>query len=534
MNPDFPSPMPPMAGDAEQLEKEGHGDQVLDRPECLPAFRVPSLIDRVAIVQLGFRSRPLRDGGGKPSPGRLNPPFRRISPLATLGALIMTLARPWIDKVRMSLASGATTHPFQEADLEELRAILGPRHLHERCPGQPFLLDLVSHLASLSGDPDWEFPLTLKEGVPLGVSDPTLTSPGVWPTKEELKGEAWLGEDPPPPVAHDNYPTAELFAEEIESTFYEERALDMVDGPFTRSEAAERCRCKPDELCPGPLAGIDESDKIRTIYDGSKGGANAHIQAHTAEKTTAPMVGDCLHAIHWLRTAADHPHLLWATLPNTEERLPGAEGPERDPRSTSLPPRAEGPDRGRGLWIPPAAWTSPWDRHPQERDHSQVPRALIGGPPSPHPPRAWNALGRAGEPLSWQPPTRGETFIILKADVTKAHRRIKVLPKDWKYQVACIQNRWWVNRVGTYGMASAQLYWGRKASLVLRLLYYIFPQVDWHLVFVDDYCWVLRCSRADWDRFPGRRRRSPRSIPGWVLWWTQSRPVYCWLQSNMS
>ena len=49
------------------------------------------------------------------------------------------------------------------------------------------------------------------------------------------------------------------------------------------------------------------------------------------------------------------------------------------------------------------------------------------------------------------------------------------------------------------GMASAQLYWGRQASLVLRLLYYIFPQVDWHLVFVDDYCWVLRCSRADWD-----------------------------------
>ena len=74
-----------------------------------------------------------------------------------------------------------------------------------------------------------------------------------------------------------------------------------------------------------------------------------------------------------------------------------------------------------------------------------------------------------------------------------------MLQKDWKYQVACIQNRWWVNRVGTYGMASAQLYWGRKASLVLRLLYYIFPQVDWHLVFVDDYCWVLRCSRADWD-----------------------------------
>ena len=96
-------------------------------PECLPAFRVPlpRLTDRVAIVQLGFRSRPLRDGGGKPSPGGgSTPPFG-----------VMTLTRPWIDKVRLSLASGATTHPFQE----ELRAILGPRHLHERCPGQPFL-----------------------------------------------------------------------------------------------------------------------------------------------------------------------------------------------------------------------------------------------------------------------------------------------------------------------------------------------------------------------------------------------------------
>ena len=179
----------------------------------------------------------------------------------------------------------------------------------------------------------------------MGVSDPTLTSSGVWPTKEELKGEAWLGEDPPPPVAHDNYPTAELFAKDIESTFYEERALDMVDGPFTRSEAAERCRCKPEELCPGPLAGIDESDKIRTIYDGSKGGANAHIQAHTEEKTTAPMVGDCLHAIHWLRTAADHPHLLRAPSSGTDE----------EPRMFT--------SRGRG---------SP-----------QVPRALRGTPTAP-------------------------------------------------------------------------------------------------------------------------------------------------------
>ena len=170
--------------------------------------------------------------------------------------------------------------------------------------------------------------------------------------------------------------------------------------------------------------------------------------------------------------------------------------PERDPRSTSLPLRAEGPDWGRGMMetsggLDVSPWSTPSGKGPLPGDRRAPFPPTLPGTERPG--------GSRGEPLMWQPPTQGETFIILKADVTKAHRRIKVLPKDWKYQMACIQNRWWVNRVGTYGMASAQLYWGRKASLVLRLLYYIFPQVDWHLVFVDDYCWVLRCSRADWD-----------------------------------
>ena len=226
----------------------------------------------------------------------------------------------------------------------------------------------------------------------------------------------------------------------------------MVDGPFTRSEAAERCRCKPEELCLGPLAGIDESDKIRTIYDGSKGGAIAHI----------------LPPCHPLSGTEEKPRDVHQP---GQGQSPGAEGPERDPQPVC---RAEGPER-KGMM----------------ETSGRPGRLSVVGTERPG--------GGRWEPLTWQPPTQGETFIILKADVTKAHRRIKVLPKDWKYQVACIQNRWWVNRVGTYGMASAQLYWGRKASLVLRLLYYIFPQVDWHLVFVDDYCWVLRCSRADWD-----------------------------------
>ena len=77
--------------------------------------------------------------------------------------------------------------------------------------------------------------------------------------------------------------------------------MGLVEGPFTKQEAADRCGCNPSELCPGPMAAIDEGDKIRTIYDGSFGGANAHIQQNSTEKTTAPTVMDCVHGIHWLQ-----------------------------------------------------------------------------------------------------------------------------------------------------------------------------------------------------------------------------------------
>ena len=71
-----------------------------------------------------------------------------------------------------------------------------------------------------------------------------------------------------------------------------------------------------------------------------------------------------------------------------------------------------------------------------------------------------------------------------------------MLPEDWKYQVAEIDGEWWINKVGTYGMASAQLYWGRMAALLLRILYYAFPWLDWGFVFVDDFLWLLRREEA--------------------------------------
>ena len=58
--------------------------------------------------------------------------------------------------------------------------------------------------------------------------------------------------------------------------------------------------------------------------------------------------------------------------------------------------------------------------------------------------------------------------------------------------MAKLGTEWWVNKVGPYGMASAQLYWGGMAALLMRIFYSLFPELDWQFVFVDDFLWLLR------------------------------------------
>ena len=213
-----------------------------------------------------------------------------------MGQKIIDITSELNQAVQMSISCGEKNHPFSDELLKRIRQCLGATEEDKVAEGQPFFLTLISRLAKTSGDPDWEYPLTLQEGVPIGVDEPTLTSPGVWPTKEELKGIPDEWEELPSPTGRHNYDSAETFSESIKETFMEEKGMGLVEGPFTKQEAAN-CGCLPRELCPGPMAAIDEGDKVRTIYDGSFGGANAHIQQNSTEKTTAPTVMDCVHAI---------------------------------------------------------------------------------------------------------------------------------------------------------------------------------------------------------------------------------------------
>ena len=123
----------------------------------------------------------------------------------------------------------------------------------------------------------------------------------------------------------------------------------------------------------------------------------------------------------------------------------------------------------------------------------------------------------------WHWPDKDPTFLLLKADVSKAHRRIKILRSGWKYQVAQIDQQWWVNKVGTYGVASAQLYWGRMAALLLRILYALFPE---HL-----HCWGFSWL---WEpHLVGRRQSFLRSTPGWGLSLTSLAHLFKWPRRNM-
>jgi hypothetical protein len=83
-------------------------------------------------------------------------------------------------------------------------------------------------------------------------------------------------------------------------------------------------------------------------------------------------------------------------------------------------------------------------------------------------------------------------IITIKYDVSKAHRRTAIPDKDRKYMVVQLTDEhgtpeYWVNLVHTYGVASAQHYWGRTAACFVRLQYYLSDEVQYVYVFVDDY-----------------------------------------------
>ena len=160
-----------------------------DRSSSVPFSQTMTLGDDPIIVQSGFKTRPLRDGGGKPSSGRRPPPLTPQSKIAHIGDSIAPLAQTCAQEVQRSINRGDRKHPFPPELLQRTRqhiaqAIgLHPQTTEEVAPGQPFYLNLISALAEAGRDVDAAYPKDIATGVPLGVTTPTWTSPGIWPTK---------------------------------------------------------------------------------------------------------------------------------------------------------------------------------------------------------------------------------------------------------------------------------------------------------------------------------------------------------------
>ena len=69
----------------------------------------------------------------------------------------------------------------------------------------------------------------------------------------------------------------------------------------------------------------------------------------------------------------------------------------------------------------------------------------------------------------------GERTFALTADVVEAHRQIPNHPRDWCLLCCQVEvgGEVYINKVGTFGVASASYYWSRTASTLGRLTQYI-------------------------------------------------------------
>jgi hypothetical protein len=73
-------------------------------------------------------------------------------------------------------------------------------------------------------------------------------------------------------------------------------------------------------------------------------------------------------------------------------------------------------------------------------------------------------------------------------DIAKAHRRIKIDPKEWGYQTARVKGQLWVSKVACFGLVPAAYWFGRLASALLRAMHYMLTEerpVD-ALLYADD------------------------------------------------
>ena len=232
-----------------------------------------------------FWSQPCRFGWGC-GPGLYEMEAGRLPCSA-----ILAQAASWQDTTPLSIRQGDKIHPFPQSVLQEVRNILGGAS-SEVPLAQPVHLDLLivlSHTKQRHGS---------------HVEEPTWKTSRVWQSKEELRVQSWEEDASPPRQGWDNYRRRRSTCMRSGRPSGRRFPWAWLKVPSPKRERPNAADAVRRNFCPGPFAGIDKSDKIRTIFDGSKNGANEHSQNNTKERDTSPIVMDCVDVIHSLTAAA--------------------------------------------------------------------------------------------------------------------------------------------------------------------------------------------------------------------------------------
>ena len=174
-----------------------------------------------------------------------------------------------LDFVLFLAAGKCKSNPFDDDFTKEclnlLRGTLGMVEKGvELEQGQCFRLKALSRFLELAGDPDWELPLELAGGVPLGVGKELPRTPAIY----EAKVKWSLGDfDGEPETDRENYKTMVGYEDKVEELFREEAAQGWMEEIYDDDAK----RIFQDRLHIASLAVIDEGKKIRVVHDASNG-----------------------------------------------------------------------------------------------------------------------------------------------------------------------------------------------------------------------------------------------------------------------
>ena len=174
-----------------------------------------------------------------------------------------------------------------------------------RPEGQEMYLGIISLLLKELGDPDWAYPMSCSDGVPLGVDMEMPRTPAVFDEKTKWKFDHLDGE---PDRAVLSYTSTLCFEEKIEALFREEEKLGwMVE---MRDEDAEKKYGK--NLHLAGLGVVEEKEKIRVVHDGTNGvGVNNRIRVFDQVKSPycrgdkGPDAGEVRKTL-WPKTVPPH------------------------------------------------------------------------------------------------------------------------------------------------------------------------------------------------------------------------------------